>query len=100
MNITDQTIHDYARAMATMGGSFPQCIVVYNDGTVDSGFYDQSLISGGWHQTDDVAGLIQFNEKPTWGDADDVTENEIIKMIVECWGQDIRDAIVTAQTII
>lgn len=96
MTITDETIRAYAQAMTELGGSFPQCIVIYNDGSVDRGYYDQSLIRGGWHQSGDVIGLVKFNEKPNLGDTEGASEDEIIEMIIECFGQDISEDIANA----
>lgn len=96
MTISAETIRAFATEMVELGtteASFPRCIAIYADGSVESGYHDQFLTRGGSHQTDNVVGLVKFSQPPELGDTDGVSHDELIEMIVDLWGDNIRNHI-------
>ena len=65
MKISEATIEAYAKAWVELSedDDYPRAIVIYDDGTVDSGLYDPSHWCGGWH-LDKVIGVIRFDAYP------------------------------------
>lgn len=95
--VTDDMVNAYAAELLGMtdGISYPRLIAIYQNGSVNSGFYEQNLHSGAWHNDAAIIGTIKIDEPLEWGEGDarDLTAEDVVGMFGDEIERNIYDAV-------
>lgn len=83
MTITNEMVESYAEELLTMTEdvSYPRLVVIYKDGSMDSGFFDNSLRHR--YNGEDIIGKIKISEALT--EIGEMSKSDV----VSCYGDEL-----------